>query len=178
MEDVWASFLPFFKKSWAGGFSFSKYSICFSIQTFQNSAPSMTFIVTSSSPKSLLLVQQDIDREQHIDREQLSLCAFPVLKLSKSAVKNAAPAQTDGSIEVTPTYPPVSSPSPHLPPVQISWLTPNYLTKNPFFSCWIREAGSPWSCTIPRKRTGTHMRVGPWRKKGCHVSWQPTFIQD
>lgn len=93
----------------------------------------MTFIVTSSSPKSLLLVQQDIDREQHIDREQLSLCAFPVLKLSKSAVKNAALAQTDGSIEVTPTYPPVSSPSPHLPPVQISWLTPNYLTKNPFF---------------------------------------------
>lgn len=109
------------------GLPFSKYPICFSIQTSQNSASSITFIVTSSSPKSLLLVQQ------HIDGEQLSLCAFPVLKLSKSAVKNAAPAKADGSNEVTPTHPPVP---PQLLPAQISWATPkaNYPTKNLFIS--------------------------------------------
>lgn len=179
MEDAWAWFLLFFKKSWAGGFPFSKYPICFSIQTSQNSASFITFIVTSSSPESLLLVQQYIDREQHIDREQLSLCAFPVLKPPKSAVSKA-----DGSNEVTPTQPPVSSPS--SPATSSSDLLgnskANYPTKNLSIFCWIREANSPWSCMIPwcdaRKRTGTPMAVGTWRQKGCHLWWEPTVVQD
>lgn len=107
------------------------------------------------------------------------LCAFPVLKPPKSAVSKA-----DGSNEVTPTQPPVSSPS--SPATSSSDLLgnfkANYPTKNLFIFCWIREANSPWSCMIPwcdaRKRTGTPMVVGTWRQKGCHLWWEPTVVQD
>lgn len=95
MEDAQVQLLLFSKKSWDGRFPFSKYPMCFSIQTPQNSASSIRFTGTSSSPRSSLLVQQ------HVDREQLSLCAFPVLNLPKTAVRNVALAKDDGGKEVT-----------------------------------------------------------------------------
>lgn len=122
MEDTWAWFLLFFKKSWAGGFPFSKYPICFSIQTFQNSASSITFTVTSSSPKSLLMVQQ------HTNREQLSLWALSVLKLPKSAAKNAARAKLMEAVRSPPHTHQFLPHPPHLPPAQISWATPKLTT--------------------------------------------------
>lgn len=58
----------------------------------------------------------------------------------------------------------------------------NYPTQNLFIFCGIRGADSPSSCIIPqcdvRKRTGTHVGVGTWRQKDCHLWWQPTVVPD
>lgn len=145
MEDARVQLLLFSKKSWDGRFPFSKYPMCFSIQTPQNSTSSITFIGTSSSPRSFLLVQQ------HVYREQLSLCAFPVLKLPKTAVRNVARLKM---IEVKRSLSHMlisfspSSPS-TFRSVLLGQPKVNYPIKNLFICCWIKGTDSPWSCIIP-----------------------------
>lgn len=178
MEDAQVQLLLFSKKSWDGCFPFSKYPMCFSIQNPQNSASSIRFIGTSSSPRSLLLVQQ------HVDREQLCCVLFqfwscPRLQsemlhwLKMMEVKRSLSHML---ISFSPSSPSTFS------SVLLGQPKVNYPIKNLFICCWIKGTDSPWSCIIPscdaRKRTGTCVGVGTWRQKDWHLWWQPTVVPD
>lgn len=130
--------------------------MCFSIQPSLNNDSSITFIVISSSPKSLLFVQQ------HIAREQLSLFTFPVSMLPKTAVRVKLIEVKRSLLHTL-----INFCSPSSSSTSSSFLLGqpkgNHPTKNLLISCWIRRADSPLNCTIPRyhakKRTGTHRSV-------------------